>query len=170
LVLVAAVAASPVLARGAATQPGDASTDPQAPLEEVVVTATKRSESLQAVPISVSAIDGDALAAARITSPDGLVTRVANLQLTAIVGENTPVFSLRGVSMFDYSLNQSSPVATYYDEVYKGNFALLGVAMYDLERVEVLQGRKARSTARTRPVVRSTSSAARRNWARRAGT
>jgi iron complex outermembrane receptor protein len=42
--------------------------------------------------------------------------------------------------MSDYSLNQSSPVATYYDEVYKGNFAFLGVAMYDLERVEVLRG------------------------------
>ncbi|MGQ4828480.1 TonB-dependent receptor plug domain-containing protein, partial [Enterococcus faecalis] len=35
---------------------------------------------------------------------------------------------------------QSSPVATYYDEVYKGNFAFLGVAIYDLERVEVLRG------------------------------
>jgi iron complex outermembrane receptor protein len=42
--------------------------------------------------------------------------------------------------MSDYSLNQASPVATYYDEVYKGNFAFLGVAMYDLERVEVLRG------------------------------
>ena len=31
-------------------------------------------------------------------------------------------------------------MATYYDEVYKGNFAFLGVAMYDLERVEVLRG------------------------------
>jgi iron complex outermembrane receptor protein len=42
--------------------------------------------------------------------------------------------------MSDYSLNQSGPVATYYDEVYKGNFAFLGVALYDLERVEVLRG------------------------------
>jgi len=42
--------------------------------------------------------------------------------------------------MSDYSLNQASPVATYYDEVYKGNFAFLGLAMYDLERVEVLRG------------------------------
>lgn len=38
------------------------------------------------------------------------------------------------------SLNQSSPIATYYDEVYKGNFAFLGIGMYDLERVEVLRG------------------------------
>lgn len=41
--------------------------------------------------------------------------------------------------MSDYSLNQASPVATYYDEVYKGNFALLGVALYDLGRSKVLR-------------------------------
>lgn len=88
----------------------------------------------------VSAIGGDALSKSRVMNVDSLVTKVANLQLTSIVGDNTPIFSLRGVSMSDYSLNQASPVATYYDEVYKGNFAFLGVAMYDLERVEVLRG------------------------------
>ena len=108
--------------------------------DEIVVTAAKRSENVQSVPISVSAIGGDALAKSRISNVDSLVTKVANLQLTSIVGDNTPIFALRGVSMSDYSLNQSSPVATYYDEVYKGNFAFLGVAMYDLERVEVLRG------------------------------
>jgi len=107
---------------------------------EIVVTAAKRSENVQSVPISVTAIGGDMLAKSRVSSVDSLVTKVANLQLTSIVGDNTPIFALRGVSMSDYSLNQSSPVATYYDEVYKGNFAFLGVAMYDLERVEVLRG------------------------------
>ena len=107
---------------------------------EIVITATKRAERLQDVPISVSAIGGDQLSKSRVTTTDDLVTKVANLQLTSIVGDNTPIFALRGVSMSDYSLNQSSPVATYYDEVYKGNFAFLGVAMYDLERVEVLRG------------------------------
>ncbi len=107
---------------------------------EIVVTATKRSENLQNVPISVSAISGDDLSKSKMNSVDSLVTKVANLQLTSIVGDNTPIFALRGVSMSDYSLNQSSPVATYYDEVYKGNFAFLGVSMFDLERVEVLRG------------------------------
>jgi iron complex outermembrane recepter protein len=107
---------------------------------EIVVTATKRAENLQDIPISVSAISGDNLAKSRTTQADELVTKVANLQLTSTVGDNTPIFALRGVSMSDYSLNQSSPVATYYDEVYKGNFAFLGVALFDLERVEVLRG------------------------------
>lgn len=110
--------------------------DPQ----EIVVTAQKRSERLQDVPISISAIGGDAVRKQRLSSADDLVSKVANLQLTSTVGDGTPIFALRGVSMSDYSLNQSGPVATYYDEVYKGNFAFLGVALYDLERVEVLRG------------------------------
>jgi iron complex outermembrane receptor protein len=107
---------------------------------DIVVTAQKRVERLQDVPISVTALGGDALARDRIRQADDLVTQVPNLQLTATVGEGTPSFAIRGVSMSDFSLNQSSPVATYYDEVYKGNFAFLGVALYDLERVEVLRG------------------------------
>ncbi|MGD9810873.1 MAG: TonB-dependent receptor [Sphingobium sp.] len=113
---------------------------PEQAVGEIIVTAAKRSENLQSVPISVSAITGDTLAKSKLTQADDLVSRVANLQLSATVGDNTPIFALRGVSMSDYSLNQASPVATYYDEVYKGNFALLGVAMYDVERVEVLRG------------------------------
>lgn len=112
----------------------------QAVIEEVFVTATKRAESVQDVPVSVSAITGDRLTRARITTADDLAMQIPNLHVTATVGEGTPIFSLRGVSMSDFSLNQSGPVATYYDEVYKGNFALLGVALYDLERVEVLRG------------------------------
>lgn len=107
---------------------------------EIVVTAQKRSERLQDVPLAVSAIGGDALERQRVTQADELAGKIVNLQLTSTVGDNTPIFALRGVSMSDYSLNQASPVATYYDEVYKGNFAFLGVAMYDLERVEVLRG------------------------------
>ncbi|SEH13901.1 iron complex outermembrane recepter protein [Sphingopyxis sp. YR583] len=107
---------------------------------DIVVTAQKRSERLQDVPIAVSAIGGEALEKSRVMSADELAGRIVNLQLTSTVGDNTPIFALRGVSMSDYSLNQASPVATYYDEVYKGNFAFLGVAMYDLERVEVLRG------------------------------
>ena len=106
----------------------------------IIVTANKRQENLQDVPISISAVTGDALEKGRTTQVDELVSKVPNLQLTSIVGDNTPIFALRGVSLSDFSLNQSGPVATYYDEVYKGNFAFYGIALYDLERVEVLRG------------------------------
>ncbi len=132
LALAVMLAAAPAYAQDTANE-GDAGT-------EIVVTAAKRSENVQSVPIAIAAIGGGDLAKSRINNVDALVTKVTNLQLTSIVGDNTPIFALRGVSMSDYSLNQASPVATYYDEVYKGNFAFLGVSMYDLERVEVLKG------------------------------
>ncbi len=128
-----------LMAGTASTAFAQAATEESDPTE-IIVTAAKRSENLQSVPISVSAITGDALSKSRVTQADELVTKIPNLQLTSTVGDNTPIFALRGVSMSDYSLNQASPVATYYDEVYKGNFAFLGIALFDLERVEVLRG------------------------------
>ncbi|HUI58712.1 MAG TPA: TonB-dependent receptor [Steroidobacteraceae bacterium] len=111
-----------------------------AALEEVVVTAQKRSENLQSVPVSVTALTSNQLGSLKLDDASVLATQIPNLQVNGIVGEGSPLFSLRGVSMFDYSLSQSSPVASYIDEVYKGNFVLFGVEMYDLERVEVLRG------------------------------
>lgn len=121
--------------------PQDAAPEPDtARLEEVLVTALKRAEPLQSVPVSVTALTGEQLDGMKLDNATVIAERVPNLQVNGIIGGPSPVFSLRGVSMFDYSLNQSSPVATYVDEVYKGNFALFGVELFDLERIEVLRG------------------------------
>jgi len=111
-----------------------------ATLEEVVVTAEKRTETLQSVPVSVTVLSSNQLGELKMDYPSALATQIPNLQVDGVNGEGSPIFSLRGVSMFDYSLNQSSPVASYVDEVYKGNVVLFGVELYDLERVEVLRG------------------------------
>ena len=109
-------------------------------VEDIVVTAQRREERLQDVPVSVTALSGDTLKSQRIINASDLASVTPNLQSVSTVGSSTPIFALRGISMSDYSLNQASPVATYFDEVYKGNFALLGVSLFDLERVEVLRG------------------------------
>src|SRR6266850_8560629 len=109
-------------------------------LEEVVVTAQKRAETLESVPVSVTVLTGAQLGELKFDTPSDLVTQIPNLQVDGIIGEGSPIFSLRGVSMFDYSLSQSGPVASYIDEVYKGSVVLFGVEMYDLERIEVLRG------------------------------
>lgn len=109
-------------------------------LEEIVVTALKRSESLQSVPVAVTALSASALDSVKLENPAGLTRVIPNLQVNGVNGDTIPLYSLRGVAMFDYSFNQSSPVASYFDEVYKGNFAILGLELYDLERVEVLRG------------------------------
>ena len=109
-------------------------------LEEIVVTAQKRAESLQKVPVSITALSADQLQQRQIRGPEDLALSVPNMQINAVLGDGVPIFSLRGISMSDFSLNQNGPVATYYDEVYKGSFALLGLGMFDLARVEVLKG------------------------------
>lgn len=107
---------------------------------EIVVTAQKRAESIQSVPISMAAISGEQLAQRQIRSAEDLVVSVPGLQVNGALGEGLPIFSLRGISMLDFSLVQNGPIAVYYDEVYKGNFAIMGLGMFDLERVEVLKG------------------------------
>jgi iron complex outermembrane receptor protein len=134
------IASGAAFAAGSAVRAAVPTGSDTLPSSEIVVTAQKRVERLQDVPISVSAISGDSIQKGRLTQADDLTSKIPNLQLSATVGENTPIFALRGVSMSDFSLNQSGPVATYYDEVYKGNFAFLGIDLFDLERLEVLRG------------------------------
>lgn len=109
-------------------------------IEEIVVTAQKRTEDVQNVPIAMSVMTGEQLGAQGIRRAEDLGIGVPNLQISQPLGQGLPVFSLRGVSMSDYSLSQNGPIAVYYDEVYKGNWAIMGVGFFDLERVEVLKG------------------------------
>ncbi len=109
-------------------------------LDEVTVTATKRAESLQDVPLSVTALSASEIEGLKLRDTIEIAAQIPNMQISAPFGDSMPVISLRGVAMDDFSLNQSSPVAVYFDEVYKGNPALQSVQMYDLERLEVLRG------------------------------
>jgi iron complex outermembrane receptor protein len=109
-------------------------------LQEVVVTAEKRTQNLQQVPASLTAFTSAQLGQIKMDTPSDLVSHVPNLQANGIVGEGAPLFALRGVSMLDYSLSQEGPIAVYVDQVYEGNIALMGVDMFDLERIEVLRG------------------------------
>jgi iron complex outermembrane recepter protein len=143
LLVVASIAAGFTLrARGAEAPPGTENADSSDAdtLPSVIVTAEKRTENLQDVPVSIAVLSRDTLEKEHLESPADLAGLIPNLQMQNTVGDEIPIFSLRGVSMSDFSLNQPSPVATYYDEVYKGNFALFGVGMFDLERIEVLRG------------------------------
>jgi len=92
----------------AAAPPGDA-----AAIDEIVVIAQKRAESLQKVPVSITALSGDELAARQIRAAEDLVMGVPNLQSNAAIGDGVPIFSLRGISMSDFSFAQNGPIATY---------------------------------------------------------
>ncbi len=112
-----------------------------ADLEAVVVTAQRRAENVQDVPIAISAFTANDLERTNIRQAGDITTLVPNLLLSSPYGEEAePVFSLRGVTSNDFSQNQSAPVAMYVDEVYRSVGALQALQTFDLERVEVLRG------------------------------
>jgi iron complex outermembrane receptor protein len=123
-----------------ASSPPATPAQPLPAIEEIVVTAQKRAQSVQDVPISVAAIGGTEIDELKITDTNDIAGLVPNLQVNQVIGDGAPVFSLRGVTMNDYSVHQSSPVAVYTDEVYAGPSVLQPIQMFDLDRIEVLRG------------------------------
>ncbi len=109
-------------------------------IEEVVVTAQKRSESVQDIPVAISAFTAEGMDNMKMETANDIASGVPNLQVSSPYGETQPIFSIRGQSMSDYNTNQASPVGVYVDEAYIGANFLQGMALFDLERVEVLRG------------------------------
>ncbi|MBA6414372.1 TonB-dependent receptor [Parahaliea sp. F7430] len=106
-------------------------------LEEVIVTAQKRLQSLQDVPISVSALQGDKLQSAGISNMQAMSDHVPNLYIAA-GSINTNIY-MRGVgSGANQGFEQS--VGMYVDGVYMGRGRQYRASFLDLERVEVLRG------------------------------
>lgn len=105
---------------------------------EIVVTATRREQALQDVPIAVTALGGNTLAAARINNTAELAEKVPNLNITQQV--SAFVVYLRGVGQLATNPGQEPSVATYVDGVYQPSpfSALLSLA--DVQRVEVIKG------------------------------
>ena len=124
----------------ALAQSNDAAESAEEGLGEIVVTATKRSENIQKVPIAVSALTGDQLAKQGVANVTGIASQVPNLQIAMPYSDAIPIFSLRGISAVDYAQNQSSPVGLYVDEDYKGVSVFTSLQLFDVERVEVLRG------------------------------
>jgi iron complex outermembrane recepter protein len=106
---------------------------------EIIVTAQKRSESINDVPISITAVTGDALTERGISDPADLTNIVAGFNF-AKSNYGTPVYSLRGVGFYDTSLAASPAVSIYTDEVPLPFSVMTRGAAFDLERVEVLKG------------------------------
>ena len=110
-------------------------------LEEIVVTAQRRVERLQDVPIAITALSGAELIDRGVRQAGDITASVPNMLVNSPYGpEAQPTFTLRGVTTQDYSQNQSSPIAMYVDEVYKPVGAVQALQVYDLDRVEVLRG------------------------------
>jgi len=111
-------------------------------LEEVVVTAQKREQNLQDVPVSITALRGDNLDIASSAGADirFLSARVPSLIAESSFGRTFPRFYLRGLGNTDFDLNASQPVSLVYDGVVLENPIAKGFPVFDMERIEVLRG------------------------------
>jgi iron complex outermembrane receptor protein len=127
----------------AASQTGYAqTTDNQnentAALEEVVVSAQRRQESLSDVPMSITAVSAEALTKAGITSTLDLGTVVPGLTMTKYSNALQP--SMRGISSQNSSAGDTSSVAIYLDGVYQTSITSTIMDLPDVAQIEALKG------------------------------
>jgi outer membrane receptor protein involved in Fe transport len=85
-------------------------------LQDIIVTAQKRSESVNSVPISITALSGQTLAKQVISDVSDLVRVVPGFNYTK-GSYGTPVYTLRGIGFYDVSLGATPTVSVYVDEV-----------------------------------------------------
>lgn len=134
--------ATPVGERTFSVSAGGTETSDAAQLDDVIVTAQKREQRIQDVPLAVTVIDGDDAARRGIDSVTGLVDEVPGVSVNyAFGGTNYGLISIRGIGgADDYKPNGNPSVALHIDGVYQTSNAYLGMPLFDLERVEVLKG------------------------------
>lgn len=106
----------------------------------VIVTAQKRSQDIQEVPVAVTAIGGEDLQSQGVTDILDLNALAPSLQVKTDDNAANPKIFIRGIGLNDFNPNTASAVGIYSDGVYIGSpLAQMG-QFFDLERVEVLRG------------------------------
>lgn len=108
-------------------------------LEEIVVTAQKREQNINDVGIAITAFDSNAIKELQFREPVDVTNQTANFSVNTLV-TNVPNFTIRGVGVNDYAINQATSVGSYVDQVYISSPAMMLFQMFDTERVEVLKG------------------------------
>lgn len=108
-------------------------------LEEIVVTAQKREQNLQDVPISISAFSGDALKEMGAESISDLGRATAGVEMNN-ESVTQPAYNIRGIQTDDFTVGSDPAVALYVDGVYAGRGAGAEIPLDDVERIEILKG------------------------------
>lgn len=130
----------PVSAMAQDTAPADERA--QAPSDEVVVTATRRVERIQDVPLSISAFQQEELTEKGIVGFEGIARETPGVVLNRPT-QNFNNFTARGIATNGYNANLQSSVAVYVDELpisTIGNTTVVDPTLFDVERVEFLRG------------------------------
>ena len=116
-----------------------ASTAGNGALQEIIVTAEKRSQRISDVPMSITAATGDDLREQGITDPAGLAKFVPGFNFTQST-YGAPVYTLRGIGTYDEAIAISPAVGVYMDQIPLPFARMTEGVSLDLQRVEVLKG------------------------------
>ena len=111
-------------------------------LEQITVTAQKRTQSIQEVPISIATLSGEKFESIFSGGDDilALAVRVPGLYAESSNGRVAPRFYIRGLGNTDFDLAASQPVSIIMDEVVMENVVLKSFPLFDVQQVEVLRG------------------------------
>jgi iron complex outermembrane receptor protein len=110
-------------------------------MEEITVTARKREESLQQVPISVSAYNGDQIEALKVRDLKSLTVAMPNVAMDDIgTSRGVANFSIRGLGINSSIPGIDPTVGVFIDGVYLGSNAATVLDIFDIESIEVLRG------------------------------
>jgi iron complex outermembrane recepter protein len=139
---IALLAGPPVLGQAVTSNPPPGTAAPAAgsyALEEIIVTAQKREQSINDVAMTITAVDATTLERQQINSLADLAQVVPGMSYSTTKTGN-PVYTIRGVGFYDASLAAYPAVSVYVDEIPLPFPVLSNHAQFDLERVEVLKG------------------------------
>src|SRR5215210_8818505 len=107
-------------------------------IQELVVTAQRRAQNLQDVPISVTAFSSEAIRESGFTNSLSIGDQVPNLEIKTFGG--VPNLAIRGVGNNDFNSSSVGPVSIYRDDVVVASTGSQIFALMDLDRIEVLRG------------------------------
>lgn len=108
--------------------------------QAIVVTAERRSQSVQDIPATISAFGESQLRDLRVNQASDLTKLTPGLTVRVSGGGLDPQFTIRGIGMNSSDVNQNPAVTTYLNDVAMPSIAMVGLQLFDLERAEVLKG------------------------------
>lgn len=136
-----------------ATAPAKSQNGKPVQLETVNVTAEKRVENIQKVPVSMTVVTPEQLGNYGQAGDTvlALAGRAPSVYAETSYGREFPRFYIRGLGNSDFDLNASQPVSMVYDDIVQENPILKGFPLFDLEQVEVLRGPQGTMFGRNSP-------------------
>lgn len=125
-----------ILAKESNTNAGE-----HAGIEKIEVTAQKRAQNVQDIPVAITAFSGDMIEDMGLNTSSDLAEKTPNLTIGQPTGEGGVVaVVMRGVGLSDFAPNNQAPIGLYVDGVVAGNSNAQITTLMDVERVEVLKG------------------------------